>query len=92
MLEDLLLVQSLHWAKWTNDEFDSKLKLVASEDVVRKLGDLRRELFKKKIREDTFVADYFNLMKSVGLNLAYNIFPHFMRTITHEDVRHRLDE
>lgn len=28
MLEDLLLVQSYQWTKWTNDEFDSKLKLV----------------------------------------------------------------
>ncbi len=92
MLEDLLLVQSFHWTKWNNDEFDSKLKIVVSEEVIKKIADLRRELFKKKVREDQFVSDYFKIMKPAGLKLAFNVFPHFLRTITHEDVKHRLDE
>jgi hypothetical protein len=92
MLDDLLLAQSLHWTKLTNDEFDSKLKNVVSDDIVRKFGDVRREFFKKKIREDQLVADYFKILKPAGLRVAYNAFPHFLRTIIHEDTKTKLDD
>jgi hypothetical protein len=92
MLDDLLLVQSFHWTKLNNDEFDSKLKNVVSDDIVRKFGDVRREFFKKKIREDQLVADFFKILKPAGLRVAYSVFPHFLRTITHEDTKSRLDD
>lgn len=65
--------------------------MVLPEDLIKKIGDLRRELFRKKIKEETFVADFFRILKPVGLKLAYNIFPHFLRTITHDDVKNNLD-
>ena len=30
-------------------------------------------------------------MKSAGLKLSFNIFPHFIRTVIHEDVKEKLD-
>ena len=92
MLDDLLLVQSLHWTKLTNDEFDSKLKTVVSDDILRKFVDVRRDFFKKKLREDQLVTEYLKLLKPAGLRIAYNVFPHFLRTIIHEDVKIRLDD
>ena len=92
MLDDLLLVQSLHWTKLTNDEFDSKLKSVVSDDILRKFVDVRRDFFKKKLREDQLVTEYLKLLKPAGLRIAYNVFPHFLRTIIHEDVKIRLDD
>jgi hypothetical protein len=37
------------------------------------------------------VADYFKILKPVGLRLAFNIFPHLIRTIVYDDVKFRLD-
>lgn len=48
-------------------------------------------MFKKKIKEETFVVDYFKILKPAGLKLAYNVFPHFIRTIIHDDVKDKLD-
>ncbi len=38
------------------------------------------------------MTDYFKVFKPAGLKLAYNVFPHFLRTVTHEDVKYKLDE
>lgn len=65
--------------------------MVLPEDLIKKISDLRRELFKKKTKEENFVADFFRILKPVGLKLAYNIFPHFIRTIVHEDAKNKLD-
>ncbi len=66
--------------------------MVVSDDIVRKFSDVRRDFLKKKIREDQLVTEYFKLLKPAGLRVAYNVFPHLLRTMIHEDIKIRLDD
>ena len=77
------MVQSIHFTKLTNDEFDSKLKTVLKEENLKKFYDLRVKLFKRKIKENEFVSEYLKIFKNIDLKFAFNLFPHFIRTIIH---------
>jgi len=58
---------------------------------MKKISELRAKLFKRKVKEDEFVYDFFKVLRNRG-TLPFNVFPHFIRTIFHEDVKFNLDE
>lgn len=42
---------------------------------------------KKQLKPPEFFEDFLKIMNNVSLKSAYNIFPHFLRTVTNDEIK-----
>ena len=65
--------------------------MLTNEDLA-KFNTLRARLNKRQIKENEFFDEFLKIMKNVSLKSAYEIFPHYLRTIINEDIKQELNE
>jgi len=81
LIEDLNLLNSLHFSKLHYDDFEDKLSDLLGSDDLNTIEMIRNKLNKRKISAEDLLVSFMNTMKKVSLRNGYEIFPHFIRTI-----------
>ena len=89
--QELNLIHSILHSKLNYDHFEDKLRTIANNEEVAKFNTIRGKLNKRQIKPDQFFEEYLKIMKNVSLKVAYLIFPHYLRTVTNENLWYELN-
>jgi hypothetical protein len=90
--EEIAFIQYVHLGKLNYEDFETKLKNLMCNEDLAKFNTLRVKMNKRQIKPIDFFEEFLKLMKGVSLKSAYLVFPHFIRTMTNEDLKIEINE
>lgn len=64
--------------------------LLSSEEI-KKLESFRIKHNKRQMSSADFIQNFYTIMKKVSLKTAYEVFPHYLRTVQNEDAKEELE-
>ena len=76
------LIPRYQLTKLGYEEFEKHFQKLLRNDEYNKFAEWRRNVNRRKLAPEDFVKNYFDLMRKVDYRLAFDIFPHFSRTLT----------
>ena len=90
MMEDLLLIKTIHMPAIEASEFDKKISGLFSQGNYDKFSELKHNFNKKKLGAKEFLEGFLKLFSSK--RTAYNVWPQYIRTVQNQATREELDE
>lgn len=90
-MENIMAVKTVHLPPIDYKDFEHKLHIVFSQEQYDKFSELKHTYMKNKISVDEFITSYLSLFSKDNLELAYKIWPQFIRTVQNSDTREELD-
>lgn len=84
-------MKTLHASKIRYEDFEDKLAHLLSDEDLKKVFSWKVKNSKRQMSPADVIDNFYQLMKKVSLKAAYEIFPHFIRTLPNEDVKEDFD-
>ena len=74
------------------EDFEDKLSLLLAKEDIKALESWRSKFNKRHMKGDDFIESFLKMMKKSSLKAAYEIFPHYIRTLNNEHAKAELDQ